>query len=70
MGDIILINNGDIRVIKCSEMKVDNSSLTGESDNLVRKDIPTHENVLETVNFAFFGTKCVNGNGTGLVCGT
>ena len=75
VGDIILVNNGDkipadIRVIKCSEMKVDNSSLTGESDHLLRKETPTHENVLETANFAFFGTKCVNGNGTGLVCGT
>lgn len=40
-------------------MKVDNSSLTGESLLLVRTIECTHEeNPLETKNLAFFGTLC------------
>lgn len=40
-------------------MKVDNSSLTGESILLVRTTECTNiENPLETKNLAFFGTLC------------
>ena len=43
-------------------MKVDNSSLTGESDHLARSNECTNkENPLETKNLAFFGTQCVEG---------
>lgn len=49
-------------------MKVDNSSLTGESDPLIRKVECTHpEQILETKNVAFFGTLCNNGKGKGIV---
>lgn len=39
----------DVRIIECTEMKVDHSSLTGESDLLQRKIECTHpDNPLET----------------------
>merc|ERR1712142_119944 len=47
--------------------KVDNSSLTGESEPQSRSPEFTHENPLETKNIAFFSTNCVEGTATGLV---
>lgn len=41
--------------------QVDNSSLTGESDPLLRSTECTHENPLETKNLAFFSTNIVEG---------
>ena len=51
-------------------MKVNNSSLTGESEDLVRKPQNTSLNPLETKNLAFFGTRCTAGAGLGLVIET
>lgn len=50
-------------------MKVNNASLTGESEDLLRKDKPEKEEVvaLEAKNLAFFGTACTAGSGTGMV---
>lgn len=49
-------------------MKVDNSSLTGESLLLMRSlECTNPANPLETKNLAFFGTLCKEGNGKGLV---
>jgi ATPase, P-type (transporting), HAD superfamily, subfamily IC len=49
-------------------MKVDNSSLTGESDALLRTPECTNkENPLETANLAFFGTSCKEGTARGVV---
>ena len=49
----------DIRIIESNEMKVDNSSLTGESMLLLRTPECSHpQNPLETKNLAFFGTLC------------
>lgn len=49
-------------------MKVDNSSLTGESDPLLRSVECTHrDNPLETANLAFFGTLCKEGVAKGIV---
>jgi P-type E1-E2 ATPase len=74
-GDLIRVKGGenipaDIRVIECHEMKVNNASLTGESDDLLRKVEKTAENPLETANLAFFGTACTFGNGLGVVINT
>jgi len=44
----------DVRIIKSNGLKVDNSSLTGESEPLSRVPTFTHENPLETKNLAFF----------------
>src|SRR5689334_15978372 len=49
-------------------MRVDNSSLTGESDPLLRTVKCTNENnPLETSNLAFFGTLCKEGVARGIV---
>ena len=74
-GDLIRVKGGenipaDIRVVECHEMKVNNASLTGESDDLLRKVEKTADNPLETANLAFFGTACTFGNGLGVVINT
>jgi sodium/potassium-transporting ATPase subunit alpha len=72
-GDIVLLKEGgkipaDIRIIESKEMRVDNSSLTGESDPLLRSPECTEpEKILETKNVAFFGTICKEGRGKGMV---
>lgn len=42
-------------------VKVDNSSLTGESEPQTRSPEFTHNNPLETRNICFFSTNCVEG---------
>lgn len=71
-GDIVEINLGDnipadVVVIKSSEMKVNNASLTGESEELVRIPEESTRNIFESPNVGFFGTACTNGSGTGIV---
>jgi P-type E1-E2 ATPase len=71
-GDIVEVNSGDnvpadIVLIKANEMKVNNSSLTGESEELLRVPEEKAKNIFESPNVAFFGTMCTNGNGTGIV---
>merc|ERR1712036_198545 len=48
-------------------MKVDSSSLTGESEPQSRTNEYTHENPLETKNIAFFSTNCNEGSAVGIV---
>src|SRR5699024_7598760 len=50
--------------------KVDNSSLTGESEPQSRTPEASHENPLETRNLAFFSTNCVEGAAVGVVINT
>ena len=76
IGDVVQVKGGDripadIRIIEASGMKVDNSSLTGESEPQARLPEFTHENPLETKNIAFFSTNCNEGSATGVVilCG-
>jgi sodium/potassium-transporting ATPase subunit alpha len=74
-GDIVFVKMGDkvpadILLIKTSEMKVDNSSLTGESEPQDRFVINTHDNALEASNLAFNGTLVVAGEGFGIVIRT
>ncbi len=71
-GDIVELNNGDnipadIVLFKCNEMKVNNASLTGESEDLLRQVDEKNKNVFESPNVAFFGTFCTNGQGVGIV---
>jgi sodium/potassium-transporting ATPase subunit alpha len=66
VGDLIEVKFGDrvpadIRVLKASGFKVDNSSLTGESEPQTRTPEFTAENPLETKNIAFFSTNAVEG---------
>lgn len=51
----------DIRVLSAQSFKVDNSSLTGESEPLARSPDCTNDNPLETKNLAFFSTFAVEG---------
>merc|ERR1712223_2334813 len=72
IGDIVEVKFGDrvpadLRVIEARNFKVDNSSLTGESEPQARNKEFTHENPLETKNLAFFSTNAVEGTATGMV---
>ena len=72
LGDIIFVKFGDrvpadVRVTEAMGFKVDNSSLTGESEPQSRSIENTHENPLETKNLAFFSTNAVEGTCTGVV---
>ncbi|KAI0231032.1 Sodium/potassium-transporting ATPase subunit alpha [Lamellibrachia satsuma] len=75
VGDIIEVKFGDrvaadIRVISAHGFKVDNSSLTGESEPQSRSPECTSDNPLETKNLAFFSTNAVEGTCRGIVIGT
>merc|ERR1712127_693063 len=72
LGDVVEVKFGDripadIRVLESKAFKVDNSSLTGESEPQSRSSEFTHENPLETKNLAFFSTNAVEGTCVGVV---
>merc|ERR1719367_1209174 len=72
LGDIIEVKFGDrlpadIRVLESRNFKVDNSSLTGESEPQSRNPDFTNDNPLETKNLAFFSTNAVEGTAKGIV---
>merc|ERR1712073_163367 len=72
LGDIVEVKFGDripadLRVLESKGFKVDNSSLTGESEPQARSPEFTHENPLETKNLAFFSTNAVEGTARGMV---
>ncbi|XP_006861704.1 PREDICTED: sodium/potassium-transporting ATPase subunit alpha-4 [Chrysochloris asiatica] len=74
-GDLVEVKGGDripadIRIISSQGCKVDNSSLTGESEPQSRSPEFTHENPLETRNICFFSTNCVEGTAQGVVIAT
>lgn len=76
VGDLVQVKAGDIvpadiRVLESKELKVDNSSITGESEPQLRNTECTDRNPLETANLAFYGTNVVEGAGAGIViaCG-
>ncbi len=74
-GDVILLEEGDRvpadgRLIEVNQLKVDHSSLTGESEPQLRKLDCTHDNLLESRNMVFSGTLVQSGNGKALVYGT
>uniref|UniRef100_A0A5F8HKP7 Sodium/potassium-transporting ATPase subunit alpha n=1 Tax=Monodelphis domestica TaxID=13616 RepID=A0A5F8HKP7_MONDO len=72
VGDLVEVKGGDrvpadLRIISSHGCKVDNSSLTGESEPQTRSPEFTHENPLETRNICFFSTNCVEGTARGIV---
>merc|ERR1719281_1967711 len=72
LGDVVEVKFGDripadLRILESKGFKVDNSSLTGESEPQSRGPEFTHENPLETKNLAFFSTNAVEGTATGMV---
>ncbi|KAK6016021.1 e1-E2 ATPase [Ostertagia ostertagi] len=72
LGDIVEISGGDkvpadIRIFQARGLKVDNSSLTGESEPQTRSPEFTHNNPLESKNVAMFSTNVLEGTGRGIV---
>ncbi|XP_041082596.1 potassium-transporting ATPase alpha chain 1 isoform X1 [Polyodon spathula] len=75
VGDLVEMKGGDrvpadVRIVSAQGFKVDNSSLTGESEPQSRNPEFTHENPLETKNIAFFSTTCLEGVATGIIINT
>ncbi|XP_033864146.1 sodium/potassium-transporting ATPase subunit alpha-1-like [Acipenser ruthenus] len=75
VGDLVEVKGGDripadLRIISANGCKVDNSSLTGESEPQTRTPEFSNENPLETRNIAFFSTNCVEGTACGIVIKT
>jgi sodium/potassium-transporting ATPase subunit alpha len=75
VGDIVEVKGGDkipadIRIIESNNFKVDNSSLTGESEAQTRSAEFTNDNPLETKNLSFFASFAVDGVATGIVVNT
>ena len=75
VGDLVEIRVGDkipadIRIIKNFGLRVENSSLTGESEPVPRTDYPTDPNPSESQNVAFFSSFAVAGDGKGIVIAT
>ena len=76
-ADIRMLECHSIKVIAClvtkvlnSPVKVDNSSLTGESVPVSLRPDSSDPNHLESRNLAFYSTNVVEGTGTGLVIKT
>ncbi|KHJ81292.1 e1-E2 ATPase [Oesophagostomum dentatum] len=72
LGDIVDISGGDkvpadLRIISARGLKVDNSSLTGESEPQNRSAEFTHNNPLESKNVAMFSTSVLEGSARGVV---
>ncbi|CAG0920322.1 unnamed protein product [Notodromas monacha] len=72
LGDIVEVKYGDrvpadLRIIHADGFKVDNSSLTGESEPQSRSAHSSHPSPLETSNLVFFSTFAVQGTCKGLV---
>ncbi|KAM4651189.1 potassium-transporting ATPase alpha chain 2 [Discoglossus pictus] len=75
VGDLVEIKGGDripadLRLVFAQGCKVDNSSLTGESEPQPRSSEFTHDNPLETKNIAFYSTTCLEGTAKGFVINT
>ena len=74
-GDVIFLAEGDrvpadARLIEVNQLKIDLSSLTGESEPQLRTLDRTHDNILESRNMAFSGTLIQCGDGKAIVYGT
>ncbi|OPY90864.1 MAG: Calcium-transporting ATPase 1 [Syntrophus sp. PtaU1.Bin208] len=74
-GDVILLSEGDripadARLIEESVLKVNNASLTGESEASLRNSLPVQGELLESPNIVFAGTTVTSGSGKALVFAT
>jgi P-type Ca2+ transporter type 2C len=77
-GDVVMLKEGDrisadARVIRSSELKVDMSTLTGESEAVLRTSEPIAQlpgDALEAQNVVFAGTFVASGSATAAVAAT
>ncbi|KZT61582.1 aminophospholipid-transporting P-type ATPase [Calocera cornea HHB12733] len=76
-GDVVLIRMGDktpadLYIYNATDLKVDNSSLTGESEPQERRCVPegSPSRTVEAENLAFNSTLIVSGEGYGVVLRT
>ena len=76
-GDVIYLESGetvpaDIRILRCENLKVDESALTGESIPVQKSADVLKENLIiqEQKNMLFLGTNITNGKCTGIVVST
>ncbi|MBI5193055.1 MAG: cation-transporting P-type ATPase [Nitrospirae bacterium] len=75
-GDVVLLKEGDrvpadIRLIESAELKVDASSLTGESMPVKRTSSPQNNaDLIDSINLVFAGTSVVTGQGRGVAFAT
>lgn len=77
-GDIVLLEAGsivpaDLRLLETAQLRVDESSLTGESvpvDKAACSVLPADTALADQVNMAFLGTTVVYGRGMGVVVAT
>ncbi|KAJ3113912.1 hypothetical protein HDU96_002789 [Phlyctochytrium bullatum] len=74
-GDVVYVKMGDkvpadLFLFHVSDLKVDNSALTGESEPQERMTTNNQKNALEATNLAFSGTMAVAGEGYGIVIRT
>lgn len=75
VGDLVEVCAGDrvpadIRIVFAHQFKVDNSSLTGESEPQARGTDCLNDSPLEAFNLAFFSTNCIEGTAQGIVFNT
>jgi sodium/potassium-transporting ATPase subunit alpha len=74
-GDVVRLAEGDkvpadVRLIEISGLRVNNASLTGESEPVGRRTDPFPGDPISSPNIAFAGTAVVSGSGTGVVYAT
>jgi sodium/potassium-transporting ATPase subunit alpha len=74
-GDLLALEEGDqvpadARLVEVAGLKVDNSSLTGESEPQLRSVDATSRRLLESRNVVFSGTQVMAGNGRAVVFAT
>lgn len=74
-GDLFLLREGDkitadARIVECYNLKVDHSSLTGESEPQLRSIKATSEDEVLSRNMVFSGTLVQNGSGKAVVVAT
>jgi len=77
-GDVLILREGDrisadARLVESSELRVDNSALTGESEPVRRSAVPVTEediNLPDALNLVFTGTSVAMGSGKAVVYAT
>ncbi len=76
-GDIVVLETGDrtpgdLRLFEAWELRMDESSLTGESESVAKQTKPVDENapLAEQSSMAWMGTEVTNGRARGVVTST